>query len=150
MDYIKNKRIIALVGLACLLLGVFLAYYKVSLFGFSQSVSLIQAWQGIIILILTIVIAFFIFKDYVKKVVPKLFKSSFGKKIESLNDKLVLVPIVLIIIILFTAGGDFGSVKSLVSHGAGFYFSWLGVLLTIAHVFTYKNDALDKLFKNKK
>ena len=76
MEYIKNKRILALVGLGCLLLGVFLAYYKVSLFGFSQSVSLIQAWQGIAILILTIVTGLFIFKDYVKKVVPKLFDSS--------------------------------------------------------------------------
>ena len=150
MDYIKNKRFIALAGVVCLLLGIFLAYYKVSLFGFSQSVSLIQAWQGIIILILIIVTALFIFKDYVKKLVPKLFKTSFGKKVEKLNDKLVLAPVVLIIIILFTAGGDFGSVKSLVSHGAGFYFSWIGVLLVIAHVFTYKNDALDKLFKTKK
>lgn len=150
MDYIKNKRIIALAGLACLLLGVFLAYYKVSLLGFSQSVSLIQAWQGIIILIITIITALFIFKDYVKKIVPKLFNTSFGKKLEKVNDKLVLAPVVLIIITLLTAGGDFGSVKSLVSHGLGFYLSWLGVLLVIAHVFTYKNDALDKLFKTKK
>ena len=96
MDYIKNKRFIALAGVICSLLGVFLAYYKVSLFGFSQSVSLIQAWQGIVILILTIVIALFIFKDYVKKVVPKLFKTSFGKKVEKLNEKLVLVPVAIV------------------------------------------------------
>ena len=58
MDYIKNKRFIALAGVVCLLLGIFLAYYKVSLFGFSQSVSLIQAWQGIIILILSFIFKF--------------------------------------------------------------------------------------------
>ena len=36
-------------------------------------------------------------KDYVKKFVPKFFKSSFGKKVDGLSDKLVLVRLFILI-----------------------------------------------------
>ena len=99
MEIIKNKRILAIVGLVCLLLGTIMPYFTFSFLGYSQSISLWGYWEGKIILVLIIANGMFIFKDYIEKYVPQLFNSNLGKKIAEIdNPKYSLIPTILIVV----------------------------------------------------
>ena len=55
MDFIKkNKLYIGLAGCALMLIAVFLPYATVSVFGFKQSVSYVEGWEGKAILALSV------------------------------------------------------------------------------------------------
>lgn len=73
MEAIKNKRILALVGIICLFIGTITPYFKVSLLGYSYSISLWKYWEGKVIVALIIANTMFIFKDYLQKYVPQVF-----------------------------------------------------------------------------
>ena len=55
MDFIKkNKLYIGLAGCVLILIAAFLPYATVSVFGFKQSVSYVEGWEGKVILALSI------------------------------------------------------------------------------------------------
>ena len=86
MEVIKNKKILALIGIIMLLLGTFLPYFTVSIFGYSQSISLWGYWEGKIVLALTLANALFIFKDWIEQYVPQLFNNNVGRLVEKANN----------------------------------------------------------------
>ena len=55
MDFVKkNKLYIGLAGCALMLIGTFLSFATVSVFGLKQSVSFIEGWEGKLILALAV------------------------------------------------------------------------------------------------
>lgn len=140
MEVLKNKRILAVIGIVCLILGLILPYYYFSAFGFSYSTSLWGYLEGKIILVLTLVNALFIFKDFIEKFAPKLFKSNIGQKIANVkNPKLSLIPLVLIIIFVFYLNSQMIQYVSL-KKGIGFYLLWVGIIAMGAHGLIYKGS----------
>ena len=137
MEKFVKTRLLALIGLACLLLAVFLPYFKVSFFGFGASVSLIQAWQGWVILILGVVYLAFVFRDYLKKMIPGLFKTGFGKWLEKADMRFALIPVGLILLIALFSGVT-GEVGSYGHYSIGFYLLWVAVVALVVFPFIYK------------
>ena len=143
MEVLKNKRLLAAIGLISLFLGTILPYYKFSAFGFSESVSLWGYLEGKIILILILANTLFIFKDLIEKYAPQLFKSNLGQKIANVtNPKLSLIPLVLIIIFIIFLNSKMASYVHL-DKGLGFYLSWFGIIIMAAHSFIYKGNAIN-------
>lgn len=138
MEAIKNKRILALVGIICLFIGTITPYFKFSLLGYSYSISLWKYWEGKVIVALIIANTMFIFKDYLQKYVPQVFNSSLGQKIENASPKLAIVPTILVVafVIYLTAHLDVAS--EYLKHGLGFYALWIGVVGLVGHVIFYK------------
>lgn len=139
MEMIKNKRVLALVGIICLLAGTFLPYIKISFFTYSYSISLWGYWEGKIVLALTLANALFIFKDWIEKNIPQLFNNNIGRLVEKANNpKFSLVPTILIagfaIYMLNTIDADSDYIK----YGMGFWTLWLGVLSLVGHAIFYK------------
>ena len=140
MEILKNKRILAAIGIICLFLGVVLPYYTFSAFGYSESVSLWGYLEGKIILVLTLANAIFIFKDIIEKYLPQLFNTNLSQKIANIkNPKLSLVPLVLIIIFVIYLNIKMGEYKNL-DKGAGFYLLWIGIIAMAAHSIIYKGS----------
>ena len=142
MDNLKNKRILALVGIVCLFLGTIMPYFKVSVLGFSYSISLWKYWEGKIILILIIANAMFIFKDYIKKYIPQMFNSGFGKMIDDANSKLSIIPVILIIAITLYLTFGIKVDSKYIKFGLGLYILWIGVIALVCHAIFYKGAKL--------
>ena len=143
LKVIKSKRYLAIAGLVLLFLGTITAYFKVTFLGYSVSLSLFKYWEGKVIIFLIIVNALYICKDYCKKYVPKVFETPIGKKVDSLNSKVALVPIglvVLIAIYLTARSSEVSLYKDYIKYGIGFYLLWLGAACLVAHVFLYKGE----------
>lgn len=141
MEVIKNKRVLALVGIICLLVGTFLPYITFSFWGYSQSISLWGYWEGKIVLALTLANALFIFKDFIEKYVPQLFNNNIGRLVEKANNpKFSLVPTILIagfaIYMLINIDVDSEYLK----YGLGFWVLWIGVIALIGHAIFYKKQ----------
>ena len=147
MDFIKNKRYLALAGLICLLLGTFLPIFVVSstIISYSVSISLIKYWEGKVILALIVLNAMFIFKDYIKKYVPKMFESDFGRRIDGANQKMSLIPTVLSALMAIYLTSTLSGVENYsyvkYSYGIGFWLIWIGVVALIAHAILYTGGA---------
>ena len=140
MEIIKNKRILAAIGIISLFLGIILPYYTFSAFGFSESISLWGYLEGKIILALTLANALFVFKDIIEKYVPQLFNSIIGKKIANVkNPKLSLIPLVLIIIFVIYLNSKMSGYVHF-DKGIGFYLLWIGIIALAAHSFIYKGN----------
>ena len=140
MEILKTKRILAAIGIICLLLGNALPYYTFSAIGLTRSLSLWGYLEGKIILILTIANALFIFKDVIEKYVPKLFDSKLGQKIANAKDpKLSLIPLILIIVFVVYLNTKANEYIHL-NKGIGFYLLWLGIIAMAAHSFIYKGN----------
>jgi len=141
MEVIKNKRILALIGIICLVVGCFLPYFSVQFLGISQSYSLWGYWEGKVIFTLTLANALFIFSDEIKKYVPQLFNSNMGKIIDKVNNpKFALIPTIIATAFLIYLFTEFSDVKDLIKYGLGFYTVWLGVLALIGHSIFYKKS----------
>lgn len=140
MEVIKNKRILALVGIICLFIGTITPYFKFSFLGYSYTISLWKYWEGKVIVALIVANAMFIFKDYLQKYVPQIFNSSMGQKIENANPKLSIVPTILVVafVVYLTAHLDVAS--EYLKHGLGFYALWIGVVGLVGHVIFYKKQ----------
>jgi hypothetical protein len=86
MEYIKNKRILALIGLISLFVGCVTPYVKfeapaiLMMRAQSYEVVLSDGWEGRVIIGLTLINALFIFKDYAEKYIPQIFNSKIGEK----------------------------------------------------------------------
>ncbi len=140
MEFIRRKRLLALIGIIALILGTMLPYLVLSsFFGGSQSISLWVYWQGKVIVALTIVNALFIFNDYIEKYIPQLSTTSIGKKIANVkNPKVSLIPTILVagLVIYFDTPFNFSS--KYLDHGIGFYLLWVGIICLVIHAFIYK------------
>lgn len=138
MDKLKNTRILGGIGIIALLLGVILPYVKFSFLGYSQTISLWGYWEGKIMILLILANTLFIFKDYVERYVPQLFNSNIGQKIKNANEKLVLVPTILVVIFAIYLYTTIDVDSKYLEHGLGFWLLWIGVILLVAHCFIYK------------
>ena len=141
MEVIRNKKILALIGIIALLLGTFLPYITLSLWGYSQSISLWGYWEGKVVLILTLANALFIFNDWIEKYLPQLFDNSVGKLVKKANNpKFSLIPTVLVagfaVYMLININVDSEYLK----YGLGFYLLWVGIIALVGHSIFYKKQ----------
>ncbi len=140
MEVIKNKRILALVGIAGLILGCFLPYYTVSVFGYTQSISLWGYWEGKIVLVLTLANALFIFQDFIEKYVPQLFNNWVGNIVQKAkNPKFALVPTILAAVFAISLIIRLDVDSEYIKYGLGFYILWVGIIALVGHAIFYKN-----------
>ncbi len=140
-EKLRKTRILAIIGLACMLLGTIFTYVKIDVWFYTRSISLVGHWEGIIVILLAAANILFIFKDFVEKYIPALFKNKVGEKIKELdNQKLTLIPtaIVAILAICLLTSLDIGS--GYTKYGLGFYMLWIGIVVMTAYAFAYKKD----------
>ncbi len=141
MDKLKNTKILGAIGLGLLLLGTFLPYIVIEIFGIKDSESLVGYWEGKVMLLVTFANLLFVFKDFIKKYVPQLFNSGMGRAIENAKPIFSLIPTgiaLLLNIYLFTTLDS-----SLFSFGIGFYMIVVGIIVMIAYAFIYKEPTAD-------
>lgn len=137
MDYLKNSKILGIVGNALVAVGCFLPFISVSVFGISQSASYIQG-DGVFVLILSIIALVMIFADKLVEKVPFLEKVR--------NPKLTLIPtaisaiLVVIAIVNSTSAGGLGGGLVNVSFGFGFWMIVIGLVASAAYPFLYKGE----------
>ncbi len=141
MEKVKKTRVLGLIGIIGLILGTILPYIKVSLFGYSQTLSLWKYWEGKVIILLAVLNTMFIFKDYIKQYVPQLFNSPFGKWIENANDKMSLIPTVLSAVFAIYLYSELsGEMGSYLKYSVGFYVLWASIACLVAFSFLYKGN----------
>lgn len=138
LEKLKNTRLLAGIGIACLILGTMLSYVSYSFWGYTYELSLFDYWEGKIVLLIAIANLLFIFKDFVEKWVPSVFKSGFGKKIAEIeNPKASLVPT--IAAAAFALWLTLRLDVSFSNYSLGFYSLWIGVIALVAYAFLHKN-----------
>lgn len=140
MEILQNKRYLGLAGVICLVLGTMLPYYTWSLFGVSDSLSLIGYWEGYVIILAAIASALFIFRDYVEKYIPNAFNSGLLGKIKTANPKLVIIPVAIAALVAIYLTTSIDIDKSIIKYGIGFWVTWIGVVLLVAHIILYKGE----------
>lgn len=139
----KETRILAIVGLTCLFICLFLTYIKYTIQGLAVKVKLISFLEGKLMILLILLSAMFIFKDYVKKYIPKLFENNIGNKIYNINDqRWTLIPTCLTVIFSFVVNGKSEIEFLNTTHGLGFYCLWLGIIALVLYAFIYKNEKI--------
>lgn len=142
----KNTRFLAVLGLTCSFLCIFFNYIKYTVLGLAVKIKLIEFLEGKLMILLIILNLMFIFKDYVKKYVPKLFENNIGRKIYNINNqKWILIPVGLSVIFAFVVKGETKTEFLNTTYGLGFYLMWLGVISLVAYAFIYKNDKIKTL-----
>ena len=141
LEKLKNTRILAVIGLACLFLGTVFAYLKVGHWNYSYTLTLSKYWEGKVVIVLVFANLLFIFKDLIEKYVPVLFKNSLGEKILKINNqKLSLIPTLLAVAFVVYLQIRLSRYSSFVEYGLGFYLLWLGVICLIAYAFIHRKD----------
>lgn len=141
LEKCKNTKLLAIIGVAGLILGTMMDYIKISVFGFTESLSLWGYWEGKIVLLLAIANTLFIFKDWVEKYIPALFNTNIGKKIANItNPKASLVPTILSVIFMFYLHNRLDIDSEYTSYGLGFYLLWIGAISLVAYAILYKKD----------
>lgn len=139
LDKLKNTRILAGIGVVCMILGTMFSYVSYDILGYKYDIALWDYWEGKIILIIAIANLLFIFKDLVEKYVPSFFETNIGKKIKDINNpKASLVPT-----ILGAAFAIYLTMKLDVEFSAyslGFYSMWVGVICLVAYAILHKNN----------
>ena len=139
LDKLKNTRLLAGIGVACMILGTMFSYVSYNIFGYSYDIALWDYLEGKIILLIAIANLLFIFKDLVEKYIPSLFDTTLGKKIKDINNpKASLVPT-----FLGAAFALYLTLKLDVSFSAyslGFYSMWIGVICLVAYAIIHKNN----------
>lgn len=138
LEKMRNTRLLAGIGVACLILGTMLSYVSYNIWGYSYQISLFDYWEGKIVLLIAIANLLFIFKDFIEKWVPSVFKSGFGKKIAEIdNPKASLVPT--IAAAAFALWLTLRLEVSFSNYSLGFYSLWLGVIALVAYAFLHRN-----------
>lgn len=141
METIKNKKILALIGIVGLLLGTFMPYYKFSILGYTQSVALWGYWEGKIVLALILANALFIFKDWIEQYIPQLFNNNIGRMVKNANNpKMSLIPTALVAGFIIYMFVDLDLSSEYFSYGLGFYLLWIGVISLVGHAIFYKGE----------
>ena len=143
MEMLKNKKVLGLVGIISLVIGTFLPYFKISLWGYSKTIPLWGYWEGKIVLALTLANALYIFKDWIKTYIPQLFENNIGRIIEKNNNpKLSLIPTILIACFAGYLLINIETDSEFIKHGLGFYVIWIGVFSLIGHALIYKGNGI--------
>lgn len=139
LDKMKNTRLLAGIGVACMILGTMFSYVSYDVFGYNYDIALWDYLEGKIILIIAIANLLFIFKDFVEKYIPSLFNTGIGRKIKDINNpKASLVPT-----FLGAAFAIYLTLKLNVSfsnYSLGFYSMWVGVICLVAYAILHKNS----------
>lgn len=139
----KNTRLLAVIGLSCTFLCIFFTYIKYTVLGLAVKIRLIDYFEGKVMILLIILSLMFIFEDYVKKYIPKLFENKIGKKIETITDqRLTLIPTALIVIFALVVKSETDVEFLNYSYGLGFYLLSLGVISLVAYAFLYKKGRM--------
>lgn len=141
MEILKNKRVLALIGLICLFLGVIMPYFQVSIFGYTYEIKLWGYWEGKVMLILIIANVMFIFKDYIEKYVPQLFNTGLGSKIQNASPKLAIIPTIGVAAFAIWLYISLDIDTTYLEHGLGFWCLWIGVICLVGHTIFYKKDS---------
>ncbi len=141
MEILKNKRVLALIGLICLFLGIIMPYFQVSIFGYTYEIKLWGYWEGKVMLILIIANVMFIFKDYIEKYVPQLFNTDLGSKIQNANPKLAIIPTIGVAAFAIWLYISLDIDTTYLEHGFGFWCLWIGVICLVGHTIFYKKDS---------
>lgn len=140
MERIKNTRLLASIGIACMMIGIVMPYVKYSFFGYSYSLSLWGYWEGKITMLLAIANLLFIFKDIVEKYFPALFKTSMGQRIQEMdNPKYSLIPTLLSAILVIYLTCTLG-VDMFKYYNIGFYSLWIGVICLVIYAVIHRNS----------
>ena len=141
LEKLKNTRILAAIGIVCLILGTFFTYLKAGHWNYSYTLTLSRYWEGKIVILLAFANLLFIFKDLIEKYVPVLFKNSLGEKIAKTNNpKLSLIPTLLSVALVVYLQISLSRYSSFIEFGLGFYLLWLGVICLIAYAFIHRKD----------
>ena len=139
LDKMKNTRLLAGIGVVCMILGTMFSYVSYNILGYAYDIALWDYLEGKIILIIAIANLLFIFKDLVEKYIPSFFDTNIGKKIKDINNpKASLVPT-----ILGAAFAFYLTLKLDVSfsdYSLGFYSMWIGVISLVAYAILHKNN----------
>ena len=139
LEKLKTTRILAAIGIIGLIAGTILPYAEFHIFGYSYSATLWNYWQGKIIMLLSVANLLFLFKDIVEKYIPALFQSSFGQKIQELDEaKYSMIPTVLVII--FALYLCFSLSIDLKYCSIGFYLLCIGVISLIAYAILHRKN----------
>ena len=122
MEDFKEKKYLGIIGLICSVVGIFLPYLQVKLFGLSvgDGPSLISTWHGIVIAVALFICVLIMFTK--------------------LNQKIMLIPILVsgIVAIINYNSDTEGMYKNLVKPAIGFWVFWIGIALLFLYVFIYK------------
>lgn len=139
LEKLKTTRLLAGIGIVCMILGTMCAYVTISFLGIVEKIALWSYFEGKILFLIAVANLLFIFKDVVEKYVPSLFNTSIGKKIKDINNpKASLVPTLIgaAIAIYLTSDMDTEFAK----YGLGFYLMWIGVICLVAYAILHKNN----------
>ena len=127
-DIKQHVSAIALVGLAMMILGVFFPFVTVSLFGFNESVSLInwdgQAFFGIVLLIPTIIAAVMLLTG--KKNIYNVFAI--------ISVAIATIELIYIDISLNKDEGQYFMGSDYLHYGFGHHLVFLGIIILIVSV----------------
>lgn len=139
LDKLKNTRLLAGIGVVCMILGTMFSYVSYDIFGYVYDIALFDYIEGKIILIIAIANLLFIFKDFVEKYIPSLFNTGIGKKIKDINNpKASLIPTILgaafAIYLTLKLDAEFSA------YSLGFYSMWIGVICLVAYAILHKNN----------
>lgn len=139
LEKIKTTRILAIVGIIALILGAIVPYVDLGIISFS----LWNSWAGIIILLLVILDALYIFRDLLKKYISSIFNNAFMSKIENINERicsLVITGLIAIFVIYLTINlRSTGLHFTFKYYSIGFYLTWLGLICLVAYTFLHNN-----------
>lgn len=141
MEKVKKTKILALIGAIGLAISIFLPYVKVSIWGLSESVSLLDYWEGKVILLLVVLDALFLFKDSLKKYIPQLSNTPVGKWLETANLKFSLIPTGLSAVLAFIRYSNLSDeMGSYLKFSIGFFVIWASIACLVAFVFLYQGN----------
>jgi len=139
LDKLKNTRILAGVGIVCMILGTIFSYVSYDILGYKYDIALWDFFEGKVILIIAIANLILIFKDFVEKYIPSLFNTGIGRKIKDINNpKASLVPTILgaVFAIYLTLKLD----VEFSNYALGFYSMWIGVICLVAYAILHKDN----------
>lgn len=135
INFMKNSKLLGIIGAALVIIGVFLPLVKAEIWFLSESISYIKG-DGIFPLILSVITLIMIFADVIAQKVESL--SNIFNKIS--NPKLTLIPTIISIVIIITMMVDFSENSGYITYQIGFYTIWLGLILSLLYGIFYKKS----------
>ena len=139
LEKLKTTRLLAGIGIVCMILGTMCAYVTINFLGYVQEIALWSYVEGKLLLLIAVANLLFIFKDVVEKYVPSVFNTGIGKKIKDINNpKASLVPTLIGAAIAIYLTSDIET--EFAKYDLGFYLMWIGVICLVAYALLYKKN----------
>lgn len=134
-EKISNTKILAVIGVACMILGTFFAYFSI----WGISISLLRYWEGYIILVAAVANLLIIFKTSVNKYMPAIFKGKFGNFLLDIkNPKASLIPTAIVLILVIYM--HFSIKSKYINYSFGFFLEVIGLISLGVFPFMYKEE----------